>query len=740
VIRLRRHVRHWLLLALCLGSLGGYLAFSLWQGHLSIESQERVRLSNAARAVGVDLMRQLDAINRTMDSIITELPYWAAQPEGRSVAIRHLKSMDAAMPSVRIFLVFDAQGTVTLSTHSELMGRNFASGEYFQAHAQSQNLSQLHVSAPFRSALDSHIITLTRALIGPDGEFAGVVSASLDPMDMKTLMNAVRYTEDMRAMLVHGDGQMFVSEPEQVQAQGPDKGLSMLGSVFRPHLASQGQESSFTGAVFPNETSQLSVLLTIQPAELVMDKPLMVVLSRDRQTLFAGWQQDVYNQLLVYLLLVLLSIAGMLGYLRQLAQQRISDQRLKLATEATGVGIWELDLKTRRYHWDAAMFTLFGLDPQAGQPRHGDWQKLLLPGEPQRLKAVIRRVLTQREPLALTFQIRCSDGQVRFLRNRAALYDDGQGVPRRLVGTTEDVTERMLREADLRVAATAFESHESMFITDAQGVILQVNQAFTDNCGYTAAEAVGQTPRLLHSGRHDAAFYAAMQAELARKGSWQGEVWNRRKNGEVYPEWLKMTAVCNEDGQVTHFVASHTDVTEQKAAEEDIKRMAFYDPLTSLPNRRLLQDRLQQALSQAQRNHRCLALMFLDLDQFKPVNDALGHQAGDDLLRLVAQRLLTCVRASDTVARMGGDEFVLLLPNIDTAQDALGVAEKIHAALRQPFTLPGGAQVAISSSTGIALYPAHGTDGTTLTSHADAAMYQAKSAGRDRFVLFQATD
>jgi diguanylate cyclase (GGDEF)-like protein len=168
--------------------------------------------------------------------------------------------------------------------------------------------------------------------------------------------------------------------------------------------------------------------------------------------------------------------------------------------------------------------------------------------------------------------------------------------------------------------------------------------------------------------------------------------------------------------------------------------MAFCDPLTNLPNRRLLQDRLQQALSQAQRNHRCLALMFLDLDQFKPVNDALGHQAGDDLLRLVAQRLLTCVRVSDTVARMGGDEFVLLLPNIDTAQDALGVAEKIHAALRQPFTLPGGAQVAISSSTGIALYPAHGTDGTTLTSHADTAMYQAKSAGRDRFVLFQATD
>ncbi|MDO9216747.1 MAG: diguanylate cyclase, partial [Lacisediminimonas sp.] len=249
-------------------------------------------------------------------------------------------------------------------------------------------------------------------------------------------------------------------------------------------------------------------------------------------------------------------------------------------------------------------------------------------------------------------------------------------------------------------------------------------------------DAVGMTPRILQSGRQDPAYYAAMWDGITRSGAWQGEIWDRRKNGEHFPVWVSITAVSGDDGGVSHYVATHTDITLRKAAEEEIQQLAYYDPLTGLPNRRLLQDRLHQAMSQAKRERSRLALLFLDLDKFKPVNDAFGHGAGDELLQAVAQRLQACVRESDTVARVGGDEFVLLLPVIEAAIDASAVARKIHDALMAPFDLSQGQSVRMSASTGVAIYPEHGSDETELTQHADAAMYEAKTGGRDRFAVY----
>lgn len=733
--RFGRNSRHSLLLAACLGGLGVYLAFNLQREHDRIESVERERLATQSKVIEDNLTRQLVAINLALESIISELPFWAGRPDGRERAIRSLESMEAAMSTVRTFLVLDAKGTVTLSSREELIGRNFFQREYFQAPLRSLNPKIFYISSPFKTVLGNFVINVSRTIVGPHGEFAGVVSAAVDPVDIQILLNSVRYADDMRTMLVHGDGQIFVSQPALAEVIG--KNVSVPGSFFRQHLESNRPVSYFKGIAISTGDRRLPVLRTIQPAALAMDKPLVVSVSRGWDALFAPWQRDVRSQLLGYLLVVLLSSVGLFIFLGQRARQRLSDQRLKLATEATGVGIWELDLKSRRYHWDPAMFDLLGLDPQTVSTLNNDWQRLLLPGELQRMKDATRATIKQGQAFDLTFQIRRKDGQVRFMRNRAVLHNDGFDASSRLIGTTEDVTERKMRETDLRIAATAFESHESMVITDAQGVILRVNRAFTDFFGYTAEEALGQTTRILQSGRHDPAFYAALWTGVKRDGTWQGEIWDRRKNGEVFPNWLSITAVRNDDGVVTNFVATHTDITLRKAAEDEIRHLAFYDPLTGLPNRRLLQDRLQQAVVHAKRGDHRLALMFIDLDKFKPVNDEFGHMAGDELLQAVAHRLEVCVRESDTVARIGGDEFVVLLPGIEAVQDALGVAEKIHAALKQPFALPEGQKVNISSSSGIAIYPEHGRDEATLTSHADAAMYQAKTAGRDRFVLFQ---
>jgi len=738
VRRLVPHWRHWLLLATCLGALGALLAFNLQRQHDRIESAEIERLTKQTKVIEVNLTRQLAAINLALESIMAELPDWASRPDGQQAASRRLKSMEASMPSVRTFLVLDAQGTITRSSRDELMGRNFAQRAYFQAHLQpNSRRNTLHVSSPFKSVLDVYVINLTRAITGPRGEFAGVVSATVDPVDIQTLLNSVRYADDMRATLVHGDGKVFVSQPEGTDLQGKD--LSGPGSFFSQHLKSQRAVSHFKGIVQLSGDQRMPVLRTVQPPDLHMDQPLVAGLSRAVDVLFAPWQRDVWGQLLAYALLVVLSCAGLHLYLRQRALQRATDQRLKLANEARGVGIWEYELSSRRYHWDAAMFDLFGLNPQQVNALNNDWRELLLPGELQRMKEATRATLKGGQAFHMTFQIRRPDGQVRFMQNRAALHCNDLGSPDRLIGTTEDVTERKLREVDLRVAATAFDCQESILITDPNKVILRVNRAFTGMFGYASEQALGQTPRLLQSRRHGQPFYAAMWECINRDGTWQGEIWNRRQNGEVFPNWLSISAVRDNEGAVTHYVGTHTDITERKAAEEEIRQLAFYDTLTGLPNRRLLQDRLGQTLSLCKRERTHLALMFLDLDKFKPVNDEFGHPAGDELLQAVAQRVQACVRESDTVARFGGDEFVVLLSSIESAQDAIGVAKKIHATLVQPFILSTGQRMQISSSTGISIYPEHGSDVIELTRHADAAMYQAKAAGRDRFVVFGTT-
>ncbi|MDD5177423.1 MAG: EAL domain-containing protein [Sterolibacterium sp.] len=309
-----------------------------------------------------------------------------------------------------------------------------------------------------------------------------------------------------------------------------------------------------------------------------------------------------------------------------------------------------------------------------------------------------------------------------------------------LQAIVRDISERKLTEQYLRVAATAFESQEGMLITDAARTILRVNRAFSEITGYSAEDAVGKTPHLLKSGRHDAAFYDVMTESLLRRGTWQGEIWNRRKNGEVYPEWLIITAVKDDSGEIANYVATLTDITARKTAEDEIRHLAFYDPLTRLPNRRLLLDRLQQALASSSRSERYGALLFIDLDNFKTLNDTLGHDIGDLLLQQVAQRIATCVREGDTVARLGGDEFVVMLEDLsehplEAATQAEIVGEKILGAFRLAFQLANYEHHS-TPSIGVTLFTNHQGSIDELLKRADLAMYQAKASGRNTLRFF----
>lgn len=346
---------------------------------------------------------------------------------------------------------------------------------------------------------------------------------------------------------------------------------------------------------------------------------------------------------------------------------------------------------------------------------------------------------------------RWNDTDMSILFSKALEQGIQTGYVQRLIQRRglESGMQQQNKEEATRLAALAFESNQGMMVTDAHGVIMKVNSAFTNMTGYSEKEALGRTPHLLKSGRQNADFYAAMWESIGRTGSWHGEIWNRRKNGEIYPEQLTITAVKDATGAVTHYVSTRIDITERKMAETDIHNLAYYDPLTRLPNRRLLNDRLEQTMAASKRSGLHGALMFLDLDNFKPLNDKHGHEVGDQLLTEAAQRITRCVREMDTVARFGGDEFVVLLSELDldemkSRKQAHIIAEKIRTVLAQPYLLTPPQQGNIAAtvehhcttSIGVTLFTEQGKASGNIIKQADMAMYQAKKDGRNsiRFV------
>lgn len=300
----------------------------------------------------------------------------------------------------------------------------------------------------------------------------------------------------------------------------------------------------------------------------------------------------------------------------------------------------------------------------------------------------------------------------------------------------KEMAERERAEEKLRLSAKVFDNTvEGVIITDAETNILAVNRAFTQVTGYREEEIQGLTPQVLKSGRHDAEFYADMWKTLKRDGKWVGEIWNKRKSGEIYPERLTIGVVRDAAGEVGHYVGVFSDITDIKQSQERLDFLAHHDLLTSLPNRLLFSDRLNQGIARARRNGRQLAVLFVDLDHFKNVNDTLGHDLGDELLKKIAGYLGAHVRKSDTLARIGGDEFILLLDDVEVPRYAGAVAEKILGLLSQTMTV-SGYEIYVSASIGVSFFPADGEDVTTLMKNADTAMYYAKTHGRNAYHFY----
>lgn len=496
----------------------------------------------------------------------------------------------------------------------------------------------------------------------------------------------------------------------------------------------QGEVFYGSPDVFANESVRMTVTIPNGSWEIAA-RPLK------------GWGDDPSAVLPIrygFAMALLATMAAMLFLARSIYRRNVAKEelfkkshQLSEAQRIAKMGSWEWDFVKCRWTCSEEVFRILEIDRTKSEIGNAPLLAAIHPEDRQAVSQAYVESLKAHEPYNIVYRLKMPDGRTKQVRERCERIFDSGGQPLRSVGTLQDITELITAEERNRLYAKLFEHvGEAIVITDNKNRIIEVNAAFVTLTGYRLDEVRGMDPKILKAGNTSPETYQSMWSSLADAGYWQGELCDRRKDGSVYPKWVSISAIRDEKGNVTNYVGSFSDITERKTAEERMERLARYDALTGLFNRFSLNERLEQALASAHRDGRYLALMFIDMDRFKIINDTLGHQVGDALLVEVARRLQSCVRDSDIVARLGGDEFVVVLTGTDsTINGAAIVADKILDRLGQPYMLKGH-KLHSTPSVGISLYPTDGMDGAGLMKAADTAMYHAKEKGRNNAQFF----
>ena len=470
----------------------------------------------------------------------------------------------------------------------------------------------------------------------------------------------------------------------------------------------------------------------------------------------AAQRAQVLGQVALPYLLVFPLVLMLLGLLLRQQEQRIDDERSlrekhdriqelhariqKIAAHVPGMiyqyQLWPDGRSCFPYVSESSR-AIYGIEPSRIMEDASPAFAALHADDRERIKASIEHSAQALTTWRESYRVQLPDGRVIWVEGEASpqRQPDGSVLWH---GYIHDVTERYHAETQLRLAASVFaHSLEGIAITDAENRLVDVNPSFTRVTGYAKHELLGEDPKKLASGRHERAFYQQMWAAIEADGAWQGEIWNRRKNGEIYPEHLSIAVLRDAGGAVQHYIGVFTDISALKAHEAELDRIAHYDHLTGLPNRRLLMDRLEQAIAHVKRSGIALAVCYLDLDGFKPINDRYGHGVGDRVLVEVTESLRRIVRGEDSVARLGGDEFVLLLTGLTQPEDCFGLLNRVLTGIREPVRV-GHVAHRLSASIGVTLCPPDLADSDTLLRHADQAMYHAKEAGKDGYHLYDA--
>jgi len=427
---------------------------------------------------------------------------------------------------------------------------------------------------------------------------------------------------------------------------------------------------------------------------------------------------------------------------RNKAYQKLkeSEARLHEAQHIAKIGNWEWNIITDEIIWSDQIYIITGINPSTPRTTFNDMLEVVVQEDKPAVKAAFEKTLQDGKPYDIEHRVVRANGQLHHIHQQGQAGVDDTGKVIRIAGTLQDITQRHQTEIQMRKLSGAVEQiADAVMITDRNGIVEYVNPAFELMTGYSREEAIGNTPRILKSGKQSPPFYDRLWQTILAGEVFCDVIINRKKTGEFYYEEKTITPQRDRHGNIMHFISTGKDVTERIEAQEHLHYLAHHDPLTNLPNRVLLQDRLSHALARGPWRDRNIAVMFMDIDRFKVINDTLGHDVGDELLKIVSQRLLSCVREGDTVARLGGDEFAIILEDIASQQDVPPIAEKIVTSLSEPVEIDGQ-ELFITSSIGISLFPRDGKDSNELLKKADVAMYRAKAQGKDNFQLYNSDD
>ena len=715
---------------LSLGLIGLLWFYSLQRGRQELEQQTEAAVQKAnslTRVFEAQTAKTLKNIDLALEIITRD--YLAGGKSFQLTRLLASRLIDERMS--KELAVVDERGQMVLSV-TPIPNSDMTDREYFTT-LRGSSSRDLYVGRPIQSRTTGKwIIPVARRIVGHQGEFKGVVVCGVAPASFIDFYRREELNANGAVTLLGTDGFTRARRTGAGDSFGEDIHRGPLFAMFQEKPA-----GDFIGTTTPGNVDRFQSYAKVGDYELIAS----VGLSVDESL------ADVREKLRGYRYLVIFGTAYVLAFgaaiivvsvRRRLEQEEAQIQQLQSQAILDNIVevAWFKDVQSRFLAINQAFVEMCG---RKMAEIIGKTDADLFPAHiAQAYVANDVQVMRDGSRLVVEEELPHVDGTTRTIETIKTCVRDADGKLVGTVGIARDITSRRLEEKERRLAAKAFESiAEGILVTDDKRNIVSVNKAACTITGYQPEELLGQQPSMLRSSRHDEAFYVAMWKGVDDTGFWHGEAWGKRKNGEEFPQLWSISAVVDEAGKTSHYVGACADISSLKLYEERLRYQAHHDALTALPNRFQFQERFKEMLARAERRSGQLAVMMLDLDRFKHINDSLGHAVGDQLLQQVSERLKSCLRQIDVISRFGGDEFALLLDDISSAASAARVAARLLNAFTAPFALSGH-EIFMSSSIGISCYPTDATDAETLLKNADAAMYRAKAEGRNSYQYFTA--
>jgi diguanylate cyclase (GGDEF)-like protein/PAS domain S-box-containing protein len=712
-------------------------AYVVWSEYRDVRTEAELTARNYADLIDARFdatLRRIDAdLTRLAERVPAEWLSPQATPAAHQALERDLARYQLGFPEVGDFRVVDAQGNLLSASPAV----NVADRAYFALARDNPQAITVFSDVLVSRLNGDQVMVAARAIRDVDGRFLGVVMVHLQLRQFEHLFDSVKLGSGGALAILRTDSHMPVLHAPVTS----NEGAQPLGEEY-PLYERLAAGSTFGNLDF---VSPVDGVRRIYAYRVLEKYPFYVLAGLSVADLRDTWWQRITSFAVISVLLFAGFGLILFGLFRAqerevlaLASLRRSKEQLKTAQRIARLGSWELDLATQRLTASSELRDIFEIVTADADFPYEDFLAKVHPDDRVSLEMMINEAIRERRHFQHQHRLLLADGRVKHVKDIGEVCCAEDGGARSLVATSQDVTSQYQMESRLQLLASAFQySGEAILITDSANHIVTVNPAFTKLTGYTAEDALGRNPSFLSAGRTTPEEYREMWRRIIEYGFWQGEIWDRRKDGGIYPKWVSISVIRDNEGGVRHYIAHFTDISSERAADAQLEHIAHHDVLTGLLNRLSLKGRLDQALAAARREGVQVALLFIDLDRFKVINDTLGHHIGDKLLIEVAGRLRDSVRDSDVVARLGGDEFVIMLSSMESSGSAAVVAEKLIRNIGDPYQIDGY-DLYTTPSIGIAIFPIDGEDGDTLMKNADAAMYHAKAAGRNNSQFFDA--